>query len=142
MTIPVPALVDMPVISDERGALGIAQEQSDTVPFPIRRMFYLFDLAPGVTRGHHAHRAQHQLLIMMAGSCIVTVDDGRSRSDWTLAGPRQALHAPPMLWLELNDFSADAVCAVLTSAVYDPADYIRDYDEFRRLSVNAKAEAS
>lgn len=126
-------LIDMPVVGDARGSLGIAQEGA-AVPFTIRRLFYLFDLPEGTTRGYHAHRAQHQFLLMMHGEATIEADTGTMRTRWQLSGPRQGLYVPPMHWLELTGFSQGAVCAVLTSDVYDEADYLRDFDEFRHLA--------
>lgn len=126
-------LIDLPDVGDERGFLLVAQAHAQ-VPFDIRRLFVLHRLADGAARGYHAHRAQHQFLIMLAGQCRIVVDDGANRTEVVLDRPSLALHAPPMLWLELEDFSRGAICAVLTSGNYDPADYIRDRAEFERLA--------
>lgn len=127
-------LVALPVIADARGKLGFAQAGSQ-VPFEPRRVFYLYGIAPGAERGGHAHRAQHQFLIMLAGNCRIVVDDGQNTSEVRLENPAQGLYVPPMLWLDLADFSSDAVCLVLASGVYDEADYIRDKAEFRKLAI-------
>ena len=118
---------------DARGALSFAQE-GDHIPFSVKRFFLLHDLAPGATRGGHAHRGQHQLLIMTAGAADVTVDDGKTRTAIRLERPDRALYAPPMLWLDLNDFTPDATCLVLASDFYSESDYIRDHGEFIRLT--------
>jgi len=128
-----PRLIDLPLFSDDRGTLGFVEE-GGLVPFPLRRLFYLLDVPPGGTRGHHAHRVQHQLLIMLAGGCRLTTDDGEETLDWVLHGPRQALHVPPLIWLELADFTSGAVCAVLASDRFDEADYIRDRTAFARAT--------
>src|SRR6185312_16425208 len=122
-------LIELPERADARGALIFAQE-GDHIPFPVKRFFALYRVAPGASRGGHAHRAQHQLLAMLAGAATVIVDDGKTRTPLRLDRPSLALHAPPMLWLDLEDFSADAVCMVLTSDVYSESDYIRDRAEF------------
>ncbi|MES2096948.1 MAG: FdtA/QdtA family cupin domain-containing protein [Pseudomonadota bacterium] len=126
-------LVAMPVIGDERGLLLFAETRAQ-VPFDIERLFVLFDLPDGAHRGAHAHRRQHQFLMMLAGSCTVTVDDGLSRTTVPLDSPSTALYVPPMLWLDLADFAAGSICGVLTSGVYDATDYIRDRVEFNQLS--------
>jgi dTDP-4-dehydrorhamnose 3,5-epimerase-like enzyme len=132
---PVPAhrLIEIPCKSDPRGMLHFAQEPQH-IPFTVRRIFYLHHLAPGTSRGGHAHRRQHQFLVLLAGSARIEVDDGRSRRAVVLDDPGLALYCPPMLWLDLGDFSSDALCLVLTSDVYDETDYIRDLAEFRRLA--------
>jgi dTDP-4-dehydrorhamnose 3,5-epimerase-like enzyme len=131
MSRPQHKLVDLPQRSDPRGALTFAQ-QGDHIPFTIKRFFAIHGVADGASRGGHAHREQHQLLVMLAGTATVTVDDGTSRTRLTLDRPNLALHAPPMLWLELDNFSPDALCLVLTSDLYSEADYIRDRAEFLR----------
>lgn len=125
------ALLELPEIRDPRGLLTFAQGAN--LPFAVKRLFVLYGLAPDVERGGHAHKAQHQLLFMMSGSARITVDNGRARDTVLLDRPSRALHVPPMLWLDLADFTSGAVCAVLASDVYDEDDYIRDRDHFQRL---------
>jgi dTDP-4-dehydrorhamnose 3,5-epimerase-like enzyme len=137
VTRPQPKLLDLPERVDARGALMFAQ-QGHHVPFPVQRLFAIYNVAEGSSRGGHAHRAQHQLLMMVAGKVTITIDDGVTSSRVLLDRPNLALYVPPMLWLELDDFSQDAVCVVLVSDVYSEADYIRDRDEFLRLSGEVK----
>jgi hypothetical protein len=134
MNSPLPyRLIELPERADPRGALTFGQH-GDHIPFPVKRFFALYGVAPGATRGGHAHRAQHQLLVMLAGAATITVDDGKTRTPVRLDRPNLALHAPPMLWLDLDSFSPGAVCLVLTSDVYAEADYIRDRAEFLQLT--------
>jgi hypothetical protein len=100
----------------------------------VKRFFALHDIAPNAHRGGHAHREQHQFLVMLAGGVTVTVDDGETRTEVRLDRPNLALHAPPMLWLDLDGFTPGAVCMVLASDVYAESDYIRDRDTFLLLS--------
>lgn len=125
-------LVELPQRRDPRGVLLFAQ-QPDQIPFTPKRVFVIYPEGDA-QRGAHAHRAQHQFLVMLAGSALVTVDNGVSRVKVALDRPTLALHAPPMLWLELDDFTTAAVCMVLTSDVYSESDYIRDRAEFLRLA--------
>jgi dTDP-4-dehydrorhamnose 3,5-epimerase-like enzyme len=133
MSRPVYRLFELPERADSRGALTFAQ-QGDHIPFSVKRFFALYGVPPGSSRGGHAHRAQHQFLIMLVGGATITVDDGETKSSVRLDRPSLALHAPPMLWLELDDFSDAAVCMVLTSDVYSESDYIRDRVEFLKLT--------
>ena len=126
-------LIELPRRADARGALTFGQEP-DHIPFPVKRFFALYGLAEGTHRGGHAHREQHQFLLMAAGAATVTVDDGKSRTPVRLDRPNLALHAPPMLWLDLTDFTPGAVCMVLTSDVYAESDYIRDRGLFLELT--------
>ena len=127
-------LIELKEIADARGKLVFAQE-GDHIPFPVRRIFTLYGIPERMTRGSHAHRAQHQLLILMAGACTASIDDGENVFRVRLDRPNLLLYAPPMLWLDLTDFSPGAVCQVLASGLYDEADYIRDQAEFRRLTL-------
>lgn len=133
MSRPRHTLVDLPERVDPRGTLSFGQ-QGDHIPFAVKRYFVLYGVPEGSSRGGHAHRAQHQFLIMASGSAKIAVDDGKSRAEVLLDRPNFALYAPPMLWLELRDFSQGAVCLVLVSDVYSENDYIRDRAEFLRLT--------
>ena len=124
------AKITLPELRDPRGNLVFAEERRH-VPFAVKRVFAIYGVPRGGARGGHAHRAQQQLLLMLAGGCTVVVDDGRSRVEERLETPTAALHVPAGQWLELKDFSSGAICLVLASGPYDEADYIRDYSEFR-----------
>ncbi|MGH7934177.1 MAG: sugar 3,4-ketoisomerase [Candidatus Binataceae bacterium] len=123
------ASVSLQCLRDSRGMLVVAQS-GEQVPFPIRRMFFLRDVAPGSERGYHAHRACHELLVVPSGAVTIELDNAMRRSRHRLMDPDQALHVPPMTWIVLREFEAGTVCIVLASEHYDPADYIRDYQEF------------
>lgn len=126
-------LYELPVIQDARGSLSFAQYE-DTLPFLPRRYFIVFDVGEGQTRGGHAHKTAHQLLACVNGSCVVSFDDGKTHHDVSLDRPHLALHLPPGIWATQHDFSRDAVLVVLASEVYDPGEYIKNYDEFLSLS--------
>ena len=126
-------LYELPVIQDSRGSLSFA-EYEETLPFLPRRYFIVFDVGEGQTRGGHAHRTVHQFLACVKGSCVVTFDDGKTHHDVSLDRPELALYLPPGIWATQHDFSRDAVLMVLASDVYDPGEYIKDYDEFLSLS--------
>ncbi len=121
-------LYELPLIRDTRGSLSFAQ-YDQTLPFLPRRYFIVFDVGEGQTRGGHAHRSVHQLLICVKGSCQVSLDDGTTRDQVLLDRPELALYIPPKIWATQQRFSCDGVLMVLASEVYDPDEYIRDYDE-------------
>ena len=100
------------------------------VPFPIARVYYLYDVPAGATRAGHAHLALHQLLLPLSGSFDVRLHDGSVEEVHTLNRPNIGLHIGPMTWRELENFSSGAVCLVLASTPYDEADYIRSFDDF------------
>ena len=122
-------LIDLPRIKDERGNLTFI-ETGRHVPFEIKRVFYLYDVPGGATRGGHAHRALHQMLIAMSGSFTVTVDDGTQRKKFRLNRSYFGLYMPPLIWREIDDFSSGAVCLAVVSDFFDESDYYRTYEEF------------
>jgi dTDP-4-dehydrorhamnose 3,5-epimerase-like enzyme len=128
-------LIELPVVQNPQGNLTFI-EGDRHIPFPIARVYYLYDVPGGATRGGHAHRALEQLIIAITGSFDVIVDDGSARRTVTLNRSRIGLHMPPMIWRELVNFSSGAVCIVLASAYYDESDYFRDYEEFRAETEN------
>jgi hypothetical protein len=122
-------IIELPRRNDPRGNLTFI-EQGIHVPFEVRRVFYLYDIPTGSSRGAHAHRTLQQFLIALSGSFDVTLDDGASKAVTHLNRPWKGLFVPPMIWAAEVNFDPGSVCLVLTSALYDPADYVRDYDEF------------
>ncbi|MGH2939064.1 MAG: sugar 3,4-ketoisomerase [Solirubrobacterales bacterium] len=121
--------LDLPVIHAPEGDLTVL-EGEEHVPFEIARIYYIYGVPGGARRGGHAHRALRQLLIAVAGSFDVLLDDGSEKRTVTLDHPARGLMLTPMIWRELIDFSPGAVCVVLASDHYDEADYFRDYDDF------------
>ena len=115
--------------SDRKGNLTVV-ENGATLPFDVKRVYYLYDVPGGESRGAHAHRKLEQLIIAASGSFTVTLDDGKSKRSFFLNRPYQGLYVKPGLWRDLGDFSSGAVCMVLASEVYQKEDDIRDYQEF------------
>ena len=105
-------------------------ENGQTIPFDTQRLYYLYDVPGGVSRGGHAHKGLYQLIFAASGSFTVTLDDGCTKRSYTLNRPYQGLLVKPGIWRELDDFSSGSVCLVLASEKYDEADYIRTYEEF------------
>jgi glyoxylate utilization-related uncharacterized protein len=116
-------------MQDDRGNLTFVENQSH-IPFAIKRVYYLYDVPGGSTRGSHAHRSLHQLIIAVSGSFDVTIHNGVTESVFSLNRGFIGLYLPPMHWRTLENFSSGSVCLVLASEVYDENDYIRDPDEF------------
>ena len=116
-------------MGDQNGWL-VALEAHRNVPFSFKRVYYIYGTRPGVRRGKHAHRKLRQLLVCVAGSCVVLLDDGRKRDDVRLAGNTEGLLLEPMVWHEMYDFSPGCVVMVLADDWYDEVDYIRDYQAF------------
>ncbi len=125
-------LFTLPKITDPRGNLT-ALESLISVPFDIRRVFYLYDVPGGETRGGHAHRQLHQIIIAASGSFDVLVDNGHDRSHFSLNRAYLGLYIPPLTWQQLVNFSSGSVCLVLASDLYQEQDYIRNYEEFLQI---------
>lgn len=123
----------MPIVEDLRGTLSFG-EYGKHLPFVPQRYFIVYDVPGREVRGAHAHKRLHQVLICLRGACHVFVDDGRQQDEIVLNSPELGLHLPPMVWAAQYKYSSDAILLVLASDAYDAADYIRDYDEFKRLT--------
>lgn len=113
----------------EQGNLTVV-ENNITVPFDVKRTYYLYDVPGGEARGGHAHKELHQLLIAAGGSFDVIIDDGNVKRSITLNRPYFGLLIVPGIWRELVNFSSGATCLVLASERYDEADYLRSYQDF------------
>lgn len=100
------------------------------IPFDIARVYYMYDIPGGQTRGGHAHKRLEQLIVAAMGSFDVVLDDGRDRRTFHLDRAYFGLYVPRMMWRELVNFSSGSVCLVLASLLYNEDEYIRDYDEF------------
>lgn len=122
-------IINFPIITDARGNLTFI-EGGKNLPFEIKRVYYLYDVPGGAERGGHAHKELQQLIISMAGSFDVLLDDGKQRKMVSLNRSYQGLYVCPMIWRELSNFSSGSVCVVLASQYYSEADYFRDYDAF------------
>jgi dTDP-4-dehydrorhamnose 3,5-epimerase-like enzyme len=118
-------------LGDERGSL-IALEGNKSVPFDIKRVYYIFGTKEGVSRGFHAHRNLKQVAVCVTGSCEFVLDNGKQKEKVILDSATKGLLIEGLIWREIYDFSPDCVLMVLASEYYDELDYIRDYDEFLR----------
>ena len=120
--------VEIPKITDVRGNLGVIEK--DVIPFPIKRVYYLYDVPSTAYRGGHAHINQTELLVPLSGSFEVVLDNGLEKHAVLLNKPDKGLLVGTGIWRELQNFSSGAVCLVLSSGEFDEADYIRSYDDF------------
>lgn len=120
-------------LGDERGTL-FSLEENKNIPFDIKRVYYMTDLHLNKPRGFHAHRQLSQVVICMTGSCRFLLDNGHVRESVTLNNPNQGLLIENMTWREMHDFEPGTVLVVIASNYYDEADYVRDYELFKKLS--------
>ena len=128
--------LDIKTMGDERGHL-IALESNKSVPFDIKRVYYLTDTQEGVPRGFHAHKELQQVAVCVSGRCLMKMDNGHIKADVWLDTPDKVIVIDKMIWHEMHEFSPDCVLLVLASDLYDEGDYIRDYSVFRELVKNA-----
>lgn len=124
-------LINLPKEEDPRGSLTYIYEQVQ-VPFPIARVFYIYDVPAGKDRGAHAHRECWQFIIAASGALEVYLNDGKEEKVVTLNRPYQGLLVPPGIWAHEQEFTTGALCLVLASHPYRAEDYIRDFDEYLR----------
>jgi hypothetical protein len=123
---------ELPRIPDPRGSLTFV-EGGRHVPFDVKRVFFIYDVPTGESRGGHAHRKLQELVICLAGSFDVELDDGASRRMVHLNRPWMGLYVPPMIWAAEINFDPGSVCLVLASELYDEGDYLYDYGEYAAL---------
>lgn len=126
------SIIELPKVHFKAGNMSIADGINE-VPFKVDRVFWIYDIPAGEARGAHAHRECHQFIIAASGSFEVEADDGTVKKTFYLNRPFYGLHVPPGIWAHEFNFSAGAICLVLTSHPYEENDYIKEYDEFRRI---------
>ena len=124
------SLFELPRIKNRAGNITAVHNDIE-IPFSVKRIFYLYDIPGGESRGAHAHKECHQFLIAASGSFEVLLDDGRTKRITHLNRPYAGLHVPPGIWASEINFSSGAICLVLASHTYNAGDYIRDYNEFK-----------
>jgi hypothetical protein len=121
--------IELPKITDPRGNLTFI-EQERHVPFEIKRVYYLYDVPGGATRAGHAHKTLQQVLIAIAGSFDVLLDDGKAKQRYQMNRSYCGLYVYPLTWRVIDNFSSGAVCLSIVSELYDENDYLRNYNEF------------
>lgn len=122
-------IITLHTISDPRGDLTVAEENKE-LPFDLKRAYWIYDVPQGGCRGGHAHKRLRQVLVAVHGSFTVNLDNGKEKKKYLLNNPAEGLLVDTEIWRTLDDFSSGAVCMVLASELYDPEDYLYDYDEF------------
>lgn len=130
-------IIQLPQIYDPRGNLSFI-EGNKQIPFDIKRVYYLYDVPDGKTRGGHAHKNLQQFIIAMSGSFDLVLDDGFEKRTINLTRSNKAVYVPRMIWRKLENFSSGAVCMVLASEYYNENDYYRNYSDFLAAVQGAK----
>ena len=124
-------MINLPKISDRRGNLTFL-EGGNHIPFDLKRIYYIYDVPGGESRGAHAHQTLEQVFIAVSGSFSLLLDDGFNQETFFLNKPYEGLYVPKMTWRDLSNFSSGSVCLVLASDFYKVTDYIRDYCVFTK----------
>lgn len=127
-------LVHLNQIGDRNGHITSINNNIE-LPFAINRVFYLYDIPGGESRGAHAHKECHQFLVAASGSFEVLLDDGKTKRQVLLNRPDLGLHIPPGIWASEINFSSGSICLVLASHEYNEEDYIRNYDEYLKFKI-------
>lgn len=122
-------IIEFPQLGDKRGQLVVMEELKE-VPFEFKRIFYIYGTKENVIRGQHANRFSQFLLINLCGTCKVLVDDGKDKEIVVLDKPHTGVHLDRLVWKDMYDFSPDSILLVLSSELYDKAEYINDYEQF------------
>ncbi len=126
------SILNLPQIGDRQGHITALNNEIE-IPFSVNRVFYLYDIPGGESRGAHAHISCHQFLVAASGSFEVLLDDGFTQRLVQLNKPNMGLHIPPGIWASEINFSSGAICLVMASHEYDEKDYIRDYDAYKTI---------
>lgn len=125
------SLIEFPIIKNRAGNI-VPVHGGRSIPFDIERVFYIYDIPSGESRGMHAHKNCHEILIATSGSFKVELDDGTNNKTVLLNNPRYGLHIPPGVWATEREYSSGVVCLALASDIYDPEDHIDKYTEFKK----------
>lgn len=125
-------IVYLPKIGDRNGHVTSINNAVE-IPFDVKRVFYLYDIQGGESRGAHAHKECHQFLVAASGAFEVLLDDGKTKRQVLLNRPDIGLHIPPGIWASEINFSSGSICLVLASHEYSEADYLRDYQEYLKF---------
>ncbi len=122
-------IIDLPKILDARGNLSFL-ESARHIPFPIKRVYWIYDVPGSEIRGSHAFKRQHEVLIALSGSFDISLHNGKEEKVFSLNRSYLGLYIPPMTWRTIQNFSTNSLCLVISSTSFDEADYIRDFDSF------------
>ena len=132
------SIVQLPQIHNRAGNITVIENAKKKLPFEVKRIFYLYDIPGGESRGAHAHKECHQFLIAASGSFEVLLNDGTTKRQVQLNRANFGLHILPGIWASEVNFSSGSICLVLVSPKYDENDYIRDYNSYLKYLNNIK----
>lgn len=132
-------LIALDKIRDKRGNLSVI-EKGKTLPFPIARTYWIYDIPGGEHRGGHAYIKSEEFIIALSGSFEVTTNDGKEEQTYTMNRCNQGLYIPAGTWRQMRNFATNSIALVIASTPYNPRDYIRSFDEFMRLKAKEEEQ--
>ncbi len=127
-----PQLIDLPKIKDPRGNLSFF-ENSNQIPFDIKRTYWIYDVPGGEIRGGHAFKESHEFIVALSGSFDVILHDGEKEVKFSLNRSYFGLYVPNLLWRRIDNFSTNSLSLIVSNIDYNEKDYIRDFDEFKKI---------
>jgi hypothetical protein len=125
-------LIELPKVLDKRGNLSFF-ENSNQIPFDIKRTYWIYDVPGGELRGSHAFKKSHEFIIALSGSFDIVLHDGNEEKKYSLNRSYHGLYVPNLLWRRLENFSTNSLALIVSSISYDSHDYIRDFEEFKTI---------
>ena len=129
-------LIELPAVTDDRGRLCIAEEHD--LPFPIKRIFWIYDIGKGKSRGGHAHLSCEEVVVAVRGGFDMYVDDGYENMTVRMSKPSSGIYIPKGVWCELRNFEPGTICVVMASEAYNANGYINDYELFKLKTMKDK----
>ena len=130
-------IIELPKFLDARGNLSFA-EQLNHIPFEIKRIYWIYDVPGGESRGGHAFRQNQEFIVALSGAFDVLIDDGEKTKVFSLNRSYYGLYVPAGLWRSMENFSTNSFALEFGSMHYDASDYIREYDLFIKLKKDGK----
>jgi oxalate decarboxylase/phosphoglucose isomerase-like protein (cupin superfamily) len=127
-----PKIINLPKIIDRRGNLSFFENNSQ-LPFAIKRVYWIYDVPGGASRGGHAYKQNEEFIVALSGSFDVILDDGKGKTSYSMRQSFYGLYVPKLYWREMNNFSTNSLALIVSDTKYKEDDYIRSYDEFRGL---------
>lgn len=129
----IPRIINLPKILDRRGNLSFF-EHPNQLPFEIARIYWIYDVPGGEVRGSHAFKEQQEFIIALSGSFDIVINDGKEEKIYSLNRSYYGLYIPKMYWRKLENFSTNSLALIISDQLYNADDYIRDFDEFKKLA--------
>ena len=130
-----PRIIELSKICDPRGNLSVIEGNAD-VPFDIKRTYWIYDVPGGMSRFGHAFKKQEEFIVALSGSFDVVLNDGKEEKRYHMSRSYYGLYVPAMMWRSIDNFSTNSVVFVLSSELYNPTDYIEDFNEYKALLSN------